>query len=82
MEHLSLREELLAIEARLAGQGIGIFSDVLVASEVAAGRLVKVFELSLLGYRFFVVRKPDHLREKVIQTFSLWLQSVTHVRHT
>ena len=38
MEHLSFREELHAIEAVIAGQGIGIFSDVLVARELAAGR--------------------------------------------
>ena len=33
MDHLSFREELHAIEAVIAGQGIGIFSDVLVAQE-------------------------------------------------
>jgi LysR family transcriptional regulator, glycine cleavage system transcriptional activator len=78
MEHLSFREELHAIEAAIAGQGIGIFSDVVVASEVSAGRLVKVFDISLSGYHFYVVRKPDHPREKVINEFSLWLQSATH----
>ena len=56
MEHLSFREELHAIEAVIAGQGIGIFSDVLVARELAAGTLVKAFDLSLPGYRFYVVR--------------------------
>ncbi len=35
MDHLSFREELHAIEAVIAGQGIGIFSDVLVARELA-----------------------------------------------
>ena len=32
MEHLNFREELHAIDAVLAGQGIGIFSDLLVAT--------------------------------------------------
>ena len=76
MDHLSFREELHAIEAVIAGQGIGIFSNVLVAPELAAGTLVKAFNVSLPGYRFYVVRTPDHPREKTIQAFSTWLQSV------
>ena len=36
--------------------GIGIFSDVLVAPELAAGTLVKAFDLSLPGYGFYLVR--------------------------
>jgi LysR family transcriptional regulator, glycine cleavage system transcriptional activator len=76
MDHLSFREELHAIEAVIAGQGIGLFSDVLVASELAAGTLVKAFDLSLPGYHFYVVRTPGHPREKTIQAFSAWLLSV------
>src|SRR5712675_1163847 len=64
MDHLSFREELHAIEAVIAGQGIGIFSDVLVARELAAGTLVRPFDLSLPGYRFYLVRTPGHPREK------------------
>ena len=37
MDHLSFREELHAIEAVLAGQGIGMLSDLLVADELKAG---------------------------------------------
>ena len=77
MQHLSFREELHAIEAVIAGQGIGIFSDVLVAHELASGTLVKPFGLSLPGYCFYVVRKPGHPREKVIRAFSAWLQSAS-----
>jgi LysR family glycine cleavage system transcriptional activator len=76
MDHLSFREELHAIEAVIAGQGIGIFSSVLVAHELAAGTLVKAFDVSLPGYRFYLVRSPGHPREKTIQAFSMWLQSV------
>jgi LysR family transcriptional regulator, glycine cleavage system transcriptional activator len=76
MDHLSFREELHAIEAAIAGQGIGIFSNVLVAPELAAGALVKAFDLSLPGYRFYLVRTPGHPREKTIEAFSTWLRSV------
>ena len=80
MEHLSFREELHAVEAVVAGQGVGIFSDVLVASELANGTLVKAFDLTLPGYRFHVVRRSDHPRERVIQAFSKWLHSVLDLR--
>jgi LysR family glycine cleavage system transcriptional activator len=80
MEHLSFREELHAIESVIAGQGIGIFSAVVVASELAAGTLVKAFDLSLPGYRFYVVRRSDHPREKIIQAFSTWLHSAIELR--
>jgi len=76
MQHLSFREELHAIEAVIADQGIGIFSDVLVARELAAGTLVKAFDLRLAGYGFYVVRRGGHPREKTIQAFSAWVQGV------
>ena len=76
MEHLSFREELHAIEAVIAGQGIGLFSDVLVAGELASGSLVKALDLSLPGYQFYVVRKANHPRDCVIRAFADWLQSV------
>ena len=77
MDHLSFREELHAIEAVIAGQGIGIFSNVIVAQELATGTLVKAFGVSLPGYRFYVVCMPGHPREKTIEAFSTCLQSVT-----
>jgi LysR family glycine cleavage system transcriptional activator len=76
MEHLSFREELHAIEAAIAGQGIGIFSDVLLAPELASGALVKAFGVSLPGYRSYVVHRPGHPREKTIRAFAGWLRSV------
>jgi LysR family glycine cleavage system transcriptional activator len=76
MQHLSFQEELHAIEAVIAGQGIGIFSDVLVAQELAAGSLVKAFDLSLPGYCFYVIRRRGHPREKTIKAFSTWVRSV------
>lgn len=75
MQHLSFREELHAIEAVIAGQGIGVFSDVLAAHDLAAGTLVKVFKLSLPGYGFHVVSKSGHPRARTIRAFSEWLRS-------
>jgi LysR family transcriptional regulator, glycine cleavage system transcriptional activator len=75
MQHLSFREELHAIEAVIAGQGIGIFSDVLVAHELRAGTLVKAFKLGLPGYSFHVVSRAGHSRARTIRAFSDWLRS-------
>jgi LysR family glycine cleavage system transcriptional activator len=76
VQHLTFREELHAIEAVIAGQGIGLFSDVLVAAELASGALVKTLDLSLPGYRFYIVRRRGHPRERIIRGFSAWLKSV------
>src|SRR5262245_58109857 len=76
MDHLSFREELHAIEAVIAGQGIGICSDVLVAHELATGELVKALNLGLPGYGFYLVHLVDHPRHKAIDAFESWLQSV------
>ena len=77
--HVSFKKaaaELGVTPTAIAGQGIGIFSNVLVASELASGTLVKAFDLSLPGYRFYVVRRHGHPREKIIRAFSAWMRSV------
>jgi LysR family transcriptional regulator, glycine cleavage system transcriptional activator len=70
---LSFREEVHAIDAVLAGGGIAILSDVVVADDLAAGNLVKVLDLALPGYGFYPVYSPDHPRRAVIETFVSWL---------
>jgi LysR family glycine cleavage system transcriptional activator len=52
---LSFAEELHGIEAALAGQGVAILSDVLVADALADGRLVAVSDLALPGYGFHLL---------------------------
>jgi LysR family glycine cleavage system transcriptional activator len=73
---LSFREELHAIEAVIAGQGIAILSDVLVARELASGVLVKALDLPLPGFGFYFAHVPDHPRQAVIDSFHAWLRSV------
>ena len=76
MDHLSFREESHAIEAVIAGQGIGLFSDVLVAPELQARTRVKAFDVSLPGYRFYLIHRPKHPREKIIEAFSTWVDTI------
>ena len=75
MDHLSFHEELHAIEAVIAGQGIGICSDILVARELSSGQLVKCLDMALPGYGFYVTSVADHSRQRMIKTFSDWIAS-------
>ena len=74
---LSFREELHAIDAVAAGQGIAMFSDVVVSRELKSGALVKAHDLSLPGYGFYVVHVPNHPEQPSIEAFSAWLRLVT-----
>ncbi|MGH6899438.1 MAG: LysR substrate-binding domain-containing protein [Geminicoccaceae bacterium] len=73
---LSFREELHAIDAVVAGQGIAICSDVVVRHELESGRLVKAHDLSLPGYGYYLVHMPHHPRLATIAAFSTWMRSV------
>ena len=72
---LSFREELHAIEAVIAGQGVAICSDVVVGRELKSGALVKAHDLSLPGYGFYLVHLPNHPRQPIITAFSAWIRS-------
>ena len=72
MAVLIFREELHAIDAVVAGQGIGICSDVLVATELAEGSLVKVSKVTLPGYGFYGIRRSGHPKETAIKSFLAW----------
>ncbi len=65
-------EEPHAIEAVLAGQGVGLVSDVLVQRELSEGRLVQPLDVSIDGLAFFVAYLAEAPRRKSIETFLLW----------
>lgn len=69
---MSFREELHAIEAAIAGQGIAICSDVLIAPELKSGALKRVSPISLPGYGFYVVNRRGHPKANSIATFTQW----------
>ena len=72
---LSFREELHAIEAVIAGQGVAVCSDVLVARELERGALVKALDLALPGFGFYLVHLVDHPRRTAIDAFLSWMRS-------
>jgi LysR family transcriptional regulator, glycine cleavage system transcriptional activator len=72
---LSFREELHAIDAVAAGQGIAICSDVVVSRELKSRTLVKAHDLSLPGYGFYLVQLPNHPQRPTIEAFAAWMRS-------
>ncbi|WHZ11708.1 MAG: Transcriptional regulator, LysR family [Burkholderiaceae bacterium] len=70
---LSFREELHAIDAVVAGQGIAICSDVVVGHELRSGALVKAHALSLPGYGFYLVAMVQNVRQAEIDAFAAWI---------
>lgn len=73
---LSFREEQHAIEAVLAGQGIALCSDVVVADDLASSALVKAMDLALPGYGYYPVYAPNHPRRATIDVFVRWISTV------
>jgi LysR family transcriptional regulator, glycine cleavage system transcriptional activator len=69
---LSFREESHGIEAAIAGQGIALCSDILVASELKSGKLIKVFDVALPGFGFYIVYRSGHPRHRAISAFVSW----------
>ena len=76
ISQLFFREELHAIEAVVAGQGIGTFGNVLVAYELETGMLVKAADTSIEGWGYYVVYRPDHPRTSLLEEFAQWAHSV------
>jgi len=71
---LSFHEELHAIEAVIAGQGIAICSDVLVGRALADGALIRLSDISLPGYGFYITYQPGHARDAAIKAFLNWVR--------
>jgi LysR family glycine cleavage system transcriptional activator len=71
---LSFREELHGIDAVLSGRGSGICSSVVVGRELEDGTLVRVSDISLPGYGFYIVHRRGHPRQEAIAAFSSWLR--------
>ncbi|HKU98462.1 MAG TPA: LysR substrate-binding domain-containing protein [Vineibacter sp.] len=72
---LSFREELHAIEAVISGQGICICSDILIHRELANGTVLRVSDICLPGYSFYVVNRPDHPKKASIKAFTNWIHA-------
>jgi len=71
---LRYREEAHAIEAALTGQGVALCGDIVVADDLAAGRLVRASDIALPGYGFYPVFRAKDPRRPLIEAFVAWLR--------
>lgn len=69
---LQLSEELHALEAAIAGQGVSLASDVQVELDIAAGRLVVPIDLGLPGSTFRAVHLKSLRRAAEVRRFAEW----------
>ncbi|MGI9507492.1 MAG: transcriptional regulator GcvA [Geminicoccaceae bacterium] len=64
----------LVLQAVEQGDGVAIARSVLAADALAAGRLVKPFDMSLPSdYAYYLVCPPDHLKRPKVKAFRDWL---------
>ncbi len=72
---LSFTDEIHAVQATLAGQGVGLLSAALVADELAAGTLVQPFGPVLDGYIYSLVY-PRHVADSpAIDALRSWIRT-------
>lgn len=68
-------DSVLAIDAALAGQGAVLASDVDVAADLAAGRLVPLTGVALASLTYFLLVLPGHPRRAQAETLATWLRT-------
>lgn len=68
---------LLAVEAAIAGQGVLLVSDEVVADAVAAGRLIAVSEIGFREGGYYLLHADGALRRKAVRVFRDWLLEQT-----
>ena len=64
----------------IAGQGISILSDVVVARELESGVLIKALDLAIPGLGFYLAHIPGHPRQSMIDAFLSWINSLVRKR--
>jgi LysR family glycine cleavage system transcriptional activator len=72
---LSFSDEAHAIQATIAGQGVGLLSRTLVAQELANGVLVQPFELALESFSYSLVYSPRAELRPATQVLCEWVRS-------
>jgi LysR family glycine cleavage system transcriptional activator len=71
---LQFSNTYLAIEAALAGRGVALAQEAMVVDELAAGRLVRPFEISIPGaLSHWVLALPEKADQPAIRRFRAWL---------
>jgi len=75
LDQLTFREELHAIDAVIAGQGIAICDHLLVAEEMRSGKLVRALDAEIPGAGYYLLYRADHPSNAIIEDFFTWAKS-------
>jgi len=73
---LSFNHESMAVQAAIEGHGVVLGGSVLVGDDLAAGRLVRPFDLSLsdpLNFSYYVVSPEADVDRPKVAAFRLWM---------
>lgn len=71
---LQFSNTYLAIEAALAGRGVALAQEAMVVDELAAGRLVRLFDLAISGaLNHWILTLPEKAELPAIRRFRTWL---------
>ncbi|HTZ35758.1 MAG TPA: transcriptional regulator GcvA [Stellaceae bacterium] len=72
---LSFSSNILALEAAIAGHGVTLAYSTTAAADIAAGRLVRLFSLSLSDlFAYYIVAAPEALERSKVRAFRDWLR--------
>jgi LysR family transcriptional regulator, glycine cleavage system transcriptional activator len=72
---LSFSTNVLALEAAIAGNGVTLAYSTTAAADIAAGRLVRLFSLSLPDlFAYYIVTAPGALERPKVKAFRDWLR--------
>ena len=72
---LSVSTNHLALEAAIGGHGVALANSTIAAADMAAGRLVRLFSLSLPDlFAFYIVSAPGALERPKVRAFHDWLR--------
>jgi LysR family transcriptional regulator, glycine cleavage system transcriptional activator len=72
---LSFTDEIHAVQATLAGQGIGLLSLTLLAEELLSGVLVQPFDLSLQSFNYSFVYSPRAAERPATRVLREWVRA-------
>lgn len=73
---LSFSANVLALEAAIAGHGVTLAYSTTAAADIAAGRLVRLFSLSLPDtFAYYIATAPGALERPKVKAFRDWLRN-------
>jgi LysR family glycine cleavage system transcriptional activator len=73
---LRFNQSVLAIQAAIDGQGVALADTSLVEFDLAAGRLVKPFDIPIqapMKLAYWIVMPPQHAERPIVEAFRQWL---------